>query len=124
MQIYISSSSIINTAIQKSLSISDLPEFLTDNGFKGIEISDREILGFDMNFLHLISQKCFQNNCGLILDVNVDLKLIKFQFFDIIPGSLLYTIGMMNTAKRWIVLVNDHSQSSQSKLCVQFRNMA
>ena len=77
MQIYISTSSIKNTAMQKGLSIFDLPEFARKNGFEGLEISDREILNYHKNFLQHLSQKCFQNNCGLILDVNADLSFSK-----------------------------------------------
>lgn len=63
--------------MQKGLTIFDLPELIRKFGFDGLEISDREILCFDKIFLQRLSKKCFQNNCGLILDVNADLSFSK-----------------------------------------------
>jgi len=77
LQIYISTSSIKNTSIQKSLSIFDLPEFVRKNGFDGLEISDREVNWHDKKYLRRLSRRCSQNDCGLILDVNADLSFSK-----------------------------------------------
>jgi len=52
----------------------NLPKFARKIGFDGLEISDREINHYDKKSLHLLSRKCSQNNCGLILDVNADLS--------------------------------------------------
>ena len=74
LQIYISTSSIKNVAEKKGLSIFDFPEFVRKLGFEGLEIADRDIIRYDRKLLQLFSQKCSQNNCGLILDVNADLS--------------------------------------------------
>ena len=51
---------------------------------------------------------------------HADLKLIKLKLFDIIFGRILHTaIGMMNTTRRWIALVNGHAQSTKRQLCIQ-----
>jgi sugar phosphate isomerase/epimerase len=55
----------------------DLPEFIRDIGFDGLEMSDRKLLRFDKNLPLRLSEKCSQNNCGLILDVNADLSFSK-----------------------------------------------
>jgi len=65
--------------MQKGLSIFDLPEFAKKNGFEGIEISDRESLWFSESSIQRLSQKCSQNNCGLIVDVNADLCFSKHE---------------------------------------------
>jgi len=75
LQVYISTISIENTFLNKGLSVLNLPEFARKNGFDGLEISDREINHYDKKSLQLLSRKCFQNNCGLILDENADLSL-------------------------------------------------
>lgn len=74
MQVFISTNSIKNTSLKKGLSVFNLPKFARKNGFDGLEISDREINHYDKKSLHLLSRKCSQNNCGLILDVNTDLS--------------------------------------------------
>ena len=96
VQIYISTSSIKNTARQKGLSVFDLPEFSRKNGFDGLEISDREILHFDDNLLQRLSQNCFRSNCRLILDVNTDLSYSNDN----------YRLQEINHVKRMILIAN------------------
>ncbi len=73
LQVYISTKSIKITSLKKGLAVFNLPKFARKNGFDGLEISDREINHYDKKSLQLLSRKCSQNNCGLILDVNADL---------------------------------------------------
>lgn len=73
MQIYVSIGSIERTIQRKGLSLTDVPVFVRQHGFGGIELSDREVGGHDRSSLQYLKQCCDRAECGLILDVNCDL---------------------------------------------------
>ena len=73
MQIYVALSSINDTVRHQGLSLSQVPAFLTQHGFAGVEISDRHLMNRDATSIEQFRQSCTDMNCGLIFDVNCDL---------------------------------------------------
>ncbi len=72
MQIFVLAHSLKRTCIQMGLSLFGLPRLIRENGFEGLEISDRQLAGFDENSLQRLAQESISNQCGLIIDINVD----------------------------------------------------
>ncbi|MEA3291937.1 MAG: TIM barrel protein [Pseudomonadota bacterium] len=75
MKIYVSRWSLRKSIEQRRLTLSDLPVFVTEQGFLGLELTDREIGGRDAA-LENLRRQCHVHGCGLIIDINCDLTLV------------------------------------------------
>ena len=73
MQIYLSDLSLRETMRTQRLSVLDLPGLARDNGFSGIELSDRLFGARADGELRSLAARCREAACGLILDINCDL---------------------------------------------------
>jgi len=73
MQILVSLSSIRNTVGAQGLTLLDIPPFLKQHDFTGLELSDRELPSFSPAFSRQLRESCAAVDCRLIFDVNCDL---------------------------------------------------
>jgi sugar phosphate isomerase/epimerase len=72
MPIYVLAHSLKKTALRNCLALADLPRFIRDQGFAGLEISDRQLSGQNDDWLRAFAAECHSRQCGLIIDGNVD----------------------------------------------------
>ena len=82
MQIYVLAHSLKRTASRKGLSLFDMPRFVREQGFEGLEISDRQIIGLGEDSLLRFATECQANQCGLIIDINVNFTSADRRFLD------------------------------------------
>jgi len=73
MDIFVAVPSIKKTIRDNGMSPSDLPEFVRQLGFRGLELSDRDLNAYDSESLGQFARNCRDTQCGAILDVNSDL---------------------------------------------------
>lgn len=96
MQIYVSIWSIERTIHREGLSLTDVPLFVRQQGFRGIELSDRDVGGYDRSSLQHLRQCCDQAECGVILDVNCDLTYSTQSLWQ---EEILHVSQMLDVAK-------------------------
>jgi len=73
MQIYVARWSLRRTIEANNLTLQQLPRFIIEAGFQGIELSDRELQGEPESALAEFFQQARQHGCGVILDISCDL---------------------------------------------------
>ena len=73
MQIYVARWSLRHTIEANNLILQQLPRFIIEAGFQGIELADRDLQGEPEPALAEFSQQARQFGCGVILDINCDL---------------------------------------------------
>jgi len=72
MKIHVLAHSLKNIAERNGLSLLDLPRFIKELGFEGMEVSDRQLAGRDEEWLNRLRNECRDHHCELIVDINVD----------------------------------------------------
>ena len=72
MQIYVLAHSLKRTSRRRGLSLFDLPHLVFEQGFEGLEISDRQLSGLGNEAIHRFTKECLASRRGLIVDVNVN----------------------------------------------------
>lgn len=73
MQIFVSGWSLRSTIRRKKLRLRELPRFVRTNGFRGLELADRLLSGYDEVALEELGRSCADAGCAFVLDVNSDL---------------------------------------------------
>lgn len=73
MQIYVARWSLRHTIEANKLTLQQLPRFIIESGFQGIELADRDLQGEPESALAEFIQQARQHDCGVILDINCDL---------------------------------------------------
>lgn len=82
MQIYVLAHSLKRTSRHQGLSFFDLPRFIREQGFDGLEISDRQFSALGDDALLRFAGECRSGRCGLIVDVNVNFTSADGCFLD------------------------------------------
>ena len=82
MRIYILAHSLKRTSRRRGLTLFNLPRFVREQGFEGLEISDRQIAGFGEDALQRFAGECQSNRCRLIVDINVNFTSPDNRFLD------------------------------------------
>lgn len=75
MKIYVSRWSLRKSIEGRGLKLADLPAFVVDEGFDGLELTDREI--GDAETLRRLGEQSRAHGCGMVLDINCDLTLAE-----------------------------------------------
>lgn len=97
MQIYISAWSLKENIRNGSLSLEELPEFAKSHGFDGVELMDRQMPGFDSDYLEGLKSLCQEHSCAVILDVSSDLTYSQAgEWLD----QINYVLKMLKVAKQ------------------------
>jgi sugar phosphate isomerase/epimerase len=73
MRIFVLAHSLKRTRARNKISMADMPRFVVEHGFAGMEVSDRQFAGRGEAELRRFAAACAQSGCGLIFDVNADL---------------------------------------------------
>jgi sugar phosphate isomerase/epimerase len=82
MQIYVLAHSLKRTSRRRGLSLFDLPHFVFEQGFEGLEISDRHLSGLGKETIRRFTEECRSSRCGLIVDINVNFTSPEERFFE------------------------------------------
>ncbi len=77
LRIFVLAHSLKRTRAQRKLALTDMPRFVVEHGFAGLEISDRQFAGRGEAELHGFAAACSQSYCGLIFDINVNLTVTE-----------------------------------------------
>ncbi len=77
MRIFVLASSLRRTQVRLGLSLADMPRFVLQQGFAGLEVSDRQFAGRGEAELLRFAAACSRAGCGLLFDINVDLTAEK-----------------------------------------------
>ncbi len=73
MEIYVAAWNFKQLIQSKKLLLEDLPELLTQHGFQGIEVMDRQLPLSDSDYLSRFAKRLKRFKCGFILDISSDL---------------------------------------------------
>ncbi|UCE08274.1 MAG: hypothetical protein JSW07_09735, partial [bacterium] len=116
MHLFISTSGLALSRIKNGHTILDLPAFVKEQGFDGFEISDRELSTCSREYAKRLHKKCLQNNCGIILDINVDLTFPdkNAQINEIEHGKAMIRKALEIGAKRSRMSLGGQSLSLQN----------
>lgn len=75
MDIYLALSSIRRSLRAQGVTLPEVPDFLTQHGFQGLELSDRDLGSHNPHHAEPLRHRCQALGCGLVYDVNCDLTL-------------------------------------------------
>jgi sugar phosphate isomerase/epimerase len=75
MQIFLSSVSLRETIKRSALTVYELPPFVVGQGYAGVEILDRQLVGFSKQAIERLALSARKAQCGIVLDIGCDLTL-------------------------------------------------
>ena len=98
MQIYVARWSLRRTIEANNLTLQQLPRFIIEAGFQGIELNDRDLQGESESALAEFIQQTRQLGCGVILDINCDLTSPKPEQ---LQSEIKYVIHWLEKARQF-----------------------
>ena len=69
MQIFLSSVSLRETIRHRGLKVHELPRFVVEQGYAGLEILDRQLVGLSTQDMERLSLSAQDAHCGIVLDI-------------------------------------------------------
>ena len=94
MHIYVSSVSLRETIMRSELTVFDLPQFVVDQGYAGVEIQDRQLVGFEKQHIEHLARCAQAAKCGVVLDIGCDLTLQNKKLWQVEINHTIHSIEL------------------------------
>lgn len=96
MQIYLSTWTFKRQIERSEMTLINFPKLAVDNGFSGIEIMDRQLLGYPSDDLAVLRERAQDVDCRLIFDASTDLTLSEPRQWQ---EQIRYVISLLELSK-------------------------
>jgi sugar phosphate isomerase/epimerase len=115
IKIFVLATSLKRTQARRNLALSDMPRFIVQQGFAGLEVSDRQFAGRCETELRRFAATCSHAGCGLLFDINADLTAEKDERYnaEITHARSMIAVAALLGAKRLRICIGGQSLSVQ-----------